>query len=211
MTCTFVSASSLQAKLGLPLASQVTGWATLCTSHLNMTSIYVDDDLAIAILPPFLVPRTISANNRMLVYFLTFCPCFIVLSIRAEGLFYASYCATLWLWIEAESAVRSASTRQEQGEGTAQSQDENNTSTWNPGMLRLDDVRIGLFFLFFVQVGFFGTGKCVAVPSTATVYVADRQAVLHRYRPSIWSLCTGWYQFSIRSSWPLYWRVPTCV
>lgn len=25
----------------------------------------------------------------------------------------------------------------------------------------LEDVRIALFFLFFVQVGFFGTGKCV--------------------------------------------------
>jgi phosphatidylinositol glycan class N len=32
-------------------------------------------------------------------------------------------------------------------------------SGWNPRRLSLDDVRIALFFLFFVQVGFFGTGK----------------------------------------------------
>lgn len=30
---------------------------------------------------------------------------------------------------------------------------------WNPMGLRGDDVRIATFFLFFVQVGFFGTGK----------------------------------------------------
>jgi hypothetical protein len=32
-------------------------------------------------------------------------------------------------------------------------------SEWNPRRLSLDDARIALFFLFFVQVGFFGTGK----------------------------------------------------
>ena len=32
-------------------------------------------------------------------------------------------------------------------------------SGWNPRGLSRDDVRIALFFLFFVQVGFFGTGK----------------------------------------------------
>jgi len=32
-------------------------------------------------------------------------------------------------------------------------------SGWNPRRLSRDDVRIALFFLFFVQVGFFGTGK----------------------------------------------------
>lgn len=30
---------------------------------------------------------------------------------------------------------------------------------WNPMGLRGDDMRIAMFFLFFVQVGFFGTGK----------------------------------------------------
>ncbi|VDC04688.1 unnamed protein product [Peniophora sp. CBMAI 1063] len=147
MTSTFVSASSLQAKNGLPFVSQVSGWTIFFA----------------AIVPPFLLPRTVSANAKILVYFLAFCPCFVILSIRTEGLFYVSYCGTLWLWIQTEAAVRSASPQQEKS--SPRTPQEEDVLNWNPGQLMLDDVRIALFFLFFVQVGFFGTGNVASISS----------------------------------------------
>lgn len=102
-----------------------------------------------ALLPFFLrAPRT--TEGRLLTYFLSFCPCFVLLSIRAEGLFYLSYCTTLYLWTRVEEAVRPETQKLATGEYEQR---------WNPRRLSPDDVRIALFFLFFVQVGFFGTGK----------------------------------------------------
>ena len=106
-----------------------------------------------ALLPFFLrAPRT--AEGRLLTYFLSFCPCFVLLSIRAEGLFYLSYCTTLYLWTRVEEAVRPETPKH-----PAQTNGGEYGSRWNPRGLSLGDVRIALFFLFFVQVGFFGTGK----------------------------------------------------
>jgi GPI ethanolamine phosphate transferase 1 len=145
---------SLQAKLGLPLLNQVAGWTifgALDLIHMHLPE--CDIGLAFAPLLPFLfaIPRT--AEGRLLAYFLSFCPCFVILSIRAEGLFYLLYCMTLYLWIQVEKAIR-----QEKMKPGVLANDKH-MSTWNPMSLNRDDVRIALFFLFFVQVGFFGTGK----------------------------------------------------
>jgi phosphatidylinositol glycan class N len=106
-----------------------------------------------ALLPFFRrAPRT--AEGRLLTYFLSFCPCFVLLSIRAEGLFYLSYCTTFYLWTRVEEAVRPETPKH-----PAQTNGGEYGSRWNPRGLSLGDVRIALFFLFFVQVGFFGTGK----------------------------------------------------
>ncbi|KAH9033937.1 alkaline phosphatase-like protein [Lactarius hengduanensis] len=135
MLVTAASVQSLQAKHGLPRINQVAGWTIFLLS---------------ALLPFFMrVPRT--AEGRLLTYFLSFCPCFVLLSIRAEGLFYLSYCATLYLWTRVEEVVRSETHGQTNGGERG--------LRWNPQRLGLDDVRTALFFLFFVQVGFFGTGK----------------------------------------------------
>ncbi|KAI0035528.1 Phosphatidylinositolglycan class N-domain-containing protein [Vararia minispora EC-137] len=133
---TFWSVRSLQAKKGLPLLSQVLGWVIFFS----------------ALIPPLLPFDHASTDLRLLSYFLTFGPCFIILSICAEGLFYATYCITLWLWVRVEAAARAPGPKP-------------NQSGWNPGGLRTEDVRIALFFLFFVQVGFFGTGNVASVSS----------------------------------------------
>ena len=106
---------------------------------------------ALASLFPFFITAPRTAEGRLLTYFLSFCPCFVILAIRAEGLFYLSYCTTLYLWtLVEEDARRSKMTNKHSDEYG---------SGWNPRRLSRDDVRIALFFLFFVQVGFFGTGK----------------------------------------------------
>ena len=105
--------------------------------------------LALASLFPIFLTAPRTAEGRLLTYFLSFCPCFVILSIRAEGLFYLSYCTTLYLWTMVEEDVRPKKATNGRDQG----------SRWNPRGLSRDDVRIALFFLFFVQVGFFGTGK----------------------------------------------------
>ncbi|KAI0314892.1 Phosphatidylinositolglycan class N-domain-containing protein [Amylostereum chailletii] len=145
MIVTSCSVHSLQAKSGLPLGNQVLGW-----------SIFV-----LAACSPFFGASNASSESKLLVYFLTFCPCFVILCIRAEGLFYLSYCLTLFLWIQAEEAVRTPTTARMVDRASTSS----SLTQWNPGELRMDDVRIALFFLFFVQVGFFGTGNVASVSS----------------------------------------------
>ncbi|KAI9457067.1 alkaline phosphatase-like protein [Russula earlei] len=138
MLNTAASVQSLQARLGLPLLNQVAGWMVF----------------ALASIFPFFLTAPRTAEARLLAYFLSFCPCFVVLSIRAEGLFYLSYCVTLYLWTLVEKDARREKARYRTiPNGTTSG------STWNHWHLSLDDVRIALFFLFFVQVGFFGTGK----------------------------------------------------
>ncbi|KAF8257678.1 alkaline phosphatase-like protein [Lactarius quietus] len=139
MLVTAASVWSLQAKQGLPRLNQAAGWVIFLLS---------------ALLPFFLrAPRT--AEGRLLTYFLSFCPCFVLLSIRAEGLFYLSYCTTLYLWTRVEEAVRSETSKR-----PTQTTDRGEYEPrWNPRRLSLDDIRVALFFLFFVQVGFFGTGN----------------------------------------------------
>lgn len=109
-----------------------------------------------------------SRRAKLLTLFLAFAPCFIILSICAEGLFYLLYCTTLVVWIETETAVRKtiASERPvvrngpillKGGDKRSNGGNENKLeSEYKPCA---DDVRIALFFLFFVQVAFFGTGK----------------------------------------------------
>jgi GPI ethanolamine phosphate transferase 1 len=112
---------------------------------------------ALASLFPFFVTAPRTAEGRLLSYFMSFGPCFVVLSIRAEGLFYLSYCMTLYMWTLVEEDVRGSKMKASYRSTTASGGEDG--SGWNPRRLSRDDVRIALFFLFFVQVGFFGTGK----------------------------------------------------
>ncbi|THH21384.1 hypothetical protein EW146_g133 [Bondarzewia mesenterica] len=152
MSVTASSVWNLQAKRGLPLMNQILGWIVLMTA---------------SIFPTVYGVYSASAECRFLVYFLTFCPCFVILSIRSEGLFYLSYCATLFLWVKVEEAVRPRPVqvaRPGDGNHTVRTKLSEERS-WNPNGYRAADVRIALFFLFFVQVGFFGTGNVASISS----------------------------------------------
>ncbi|THH07373.1 hypothetical protein EW145_g3421 [Phellinidium pouzarii] len=148
------SVRRLVAKEGLPFLNQAFGWLILVLSAL------------LPILFPF---RALPRSSKQLTLFLAFAPCFVILAICAEGLFYLAYCATLIVWVEVEATVRRVSVDKfEDGSPLAERERsvEEVTETdidavkqeqeYSP---RLDDVRIALFFLFFVQVAFFGTGK----------------------------------------------------
>jgi phosphatidylinositol glycan class N len=94
-------------------------------------------------------------------YFLGFSPLFIILSISVEGLFFISYTLTLLFWVEIERTVRSERITDEK-DRLLKKDAENHKAPLSQSLtydFQLDDLRIALFFLFFVQVGFFGTGK----------------------------------------------------
>lgn len=110
---------------------------------------------------PFVYPAPRSnPHGRLLSFFLGFGVCFVWLTISTEGLFYIAYSLTLVLWVEVESALRPYTlatdapvTAAKAAETAERAKD---PSTYRP---HADDLRIAVFFLFFVQVAFFGTGK----------------------------------------------------
>ncbi|OCH87853.1 PigN-domain-containing protein [Obba rivulosa] len=138
MIVTLSSALNLRAKLGLPLLNQVSGWIIF-----SVASIFPFTGYAHAVRNPL---------GRILAFFLAFSACFVILSISVEGLFYCAFSATLLLWIEVEAALRRTSTTENVPDMTA----------YRP---QADDLRIAVFFLFFVQVAFFGTGNVASISS----------------------------------------------
>lgn len=108
---------------------------------------------------PFLYPSGWhTVPTKLVMYFLGFGPCFVILSIREEGLFYVAYSITLFHWIQVERIARLGS-RRENGDTL----NEKTVKRSGEYSFQWDDVRTALFFLFFVQVGFFGTGKYVFI------------------------------------------------
>ncbi|KAK0192589.1 Phosphatidylinositolglycan class N-domain-containing protein [Armillaria mellea] len=136
MIVTASSVRCLQAKTGLPLLNQISGWIVLSVSSL---------------LPFISRVKHSTPMPKILMYFLGFGPCFVILSISVEGMFYVAYSMTLLCWIKVESSLRNAQRFKPE-----------NVQVYR---FQADDLRIVLFFLFFVQVGFFGTGNVASVSS----------------------------------------------
>ncbi|KAF7984541.1 hypothetical protein HWV62_13727 [Athelia sp. TMB] len=120
MGITASSITSLQAKNGLSIVNQVSGWHP-------------------------------SPSSRILSLFLGLGVCFVILSISVEGLFYTSLVGTLFLWVEVEAMLRGVSDKRKP-DSTSYS-------------FQVDDLRIAIFFLFFVQIAFFGTGNVASISS----------------------------------------------
>lgn len=106
---------------------------------------------------PFVYPiKHRNPYSKILSYFLAFSACFVILSISVEGLFFLSYSALLIVWVEVEAAIRSSPSQTvTAGKATTMG-----VARYQP---RADDLRIALFFLFFVQVAFFGTGNVASI------------------------------------------------
>ncbi|KAF7421175.1 Glycosyl phosphatidyl inositol anchor synthesis [Pleurotus ostreatus] len=141
MWVTYGSVLSLQAKTGLPVLNQYLGWMILVTS---------------SILPFIHRVQLPNAATKTTIYVIAFGACFIILSISIEGLFYLAYTATLQIWIEVEAALRHG------GEQEPETRTRSKSKSYE---FRPDDLRIALFFLFFVQIAFFGTGNVASISS----------------------------------------------
>ncbi|KAF3197900.1 Glycosyl phosphatidyl inositol anchor synthesis [Orbilia oligospora] len=141
MAVTHSSVKSIQAKQGLPFGNQVVGWCIL--------------GLSLLALPMHRFTPLRHYQHQLMVIFLSFSPTFIILTISYEGLFYVSFCAMLATWVQMEYLVY------QQINSTKE------TRTKNKGarVLDLGDNRIALFFFFFIQAGFFGTGNVASLSS----------------------------------------------
>ncbi|TFK28974.1 GPI ethanolamine phosphate transferase 1 [Coprinopsis marcescibilis] len=158
------SVAHLQSKRGLPVLNQSLGWTVLAiSSSIPFTRFGYQS----------------TAQSRILRYFLGFGPAFVVLSISVEGMFYTCFTACLLSWLEVERKLRvrpvtpaSESTR-------------NTTAALENYRFQADDLRIALFFLFFVQIGFFGTGKYVKCPISSVVsfYLAPVYRLIPIFSP----------------------------
>ncbi|CAE6506194.1 unnamed protein product [Rhizoctonia solani] len=172
---TISSVRSLQNKEGLPLLNQSTGWTLLVAS---------------VVLPILLGPSAPGSTPKLQQYFLAFGPLFVLLSISTEGLFYASFSLTLFLWVEIEAKLhlkekaapkrlapnptkrnigwRAEALRRELEEDEREKPKITRASAPAPKSSRGltgADVRRALFFLFFVQVAFFGAANVASVSS----------------------------------------------
>ena len=78
------------------------------------------------------------------------------LAIGFEGLFYVSYSLALCLWVEVESVLREHARDRDVPSRKEEPTNKRDAGAYRP---KADDLRIAVFFLFFVQVAFFGTGK----------------------------------------------------
>ncbi|KWU43661.1 PigN-domain-containing protein [Rhodotorula sp. JG-1b] len=129
------SANSLQRKQGLPVLNQYLGWAILIAAS-SMPLLHGR-------------PRGQPFLERLSVLLFAFGPVFIILSLSYEAIFYAVYASALVIWMLVESALAAF----EGGSKVARSE------------LQLSHVRVGLFFLAFFNLGFFGCGNVASISS----------------------------------------------
>ncbi|GJN91719.1 hypothetical protein Rhopal_004742-T1 [Rhodotorula paludigena] len=133
---TWSSATSLQRKEGLPAINQFAGWILLGTASVI----------------PLLHgrPRGQPYTERLAVLLFAFGPAFVILSLSYEALFYAVYCSALVAWMLVESSLASS--------------DKDGAAVFNKG-IRPAHVRVSLFFLAFLHLGFFGCGNVASISS----------------------------------------------
>ncbi|KAI9061844.1 PigN-domain-containing protein [Trametes sanguinea] len=114
---------------------------------------------------PFVAPLPRSSpHGRVLALFLGVGACFVWLAIGPEGLFHVAYSLTLCLWVEVEtvlgadthSVTKVSSSSSSSNNGMQGGSGRSSSGAYRP---RLRDLRIALFWLIFVQLGFFGNGK----------------------------------------------------
>ena len=135
------SARNLQLKLGLPLWSQLVGWACLGPC----SRVKPADIVAIASSLPFVVLRGIRSHElRIALLAGALAPCFVLLSISFETLFLLSYSVMVLTWLDVEAP------RSQPRASRA---------------LCREDVWRALVVLLFIHIGFFGTGNVASISS----------------------------------------------
>lgn len=156
-----VSARSLQRKEGLPLWSQISGWLLLCEWFLLRPRI-ADRMLIPSVYSSTFAFRTLGKAQdptfRLMVLMGSFAPIFIILSISYEALFYCAFIVNLYLWLVLESTVprKERKIRETPTDPYLEGED-----------VPVDGrhLRIALYALFFIHVGFFGTGNVASISS----------------------------------------------
>ncbi|QSL67189.1 hypothetical protein MERGE_001579 [Pneumocystis wakefieldiae] len=138
---TYSSVLSLRAKKGLPFGNQVVGWLVLVFS----------------LMIPFisLMKKKNYYIHNLLIIFLMFSPSFVILSVSYENIFYICFFITLVLWVQIEYKIRLKIAPRSRNKELEKNQE----------LLFHENLRTGLFYLFFIQEAFFGTGNFASISS----------------------------------------------
>lgn len=149
------TSASLNAKKGLPALNSGLSWVILIVS------------LLIPILDGAIGSHHFLA--RVIVVFLTFAPTFILLSVRYvssnasfESIFYFFFGATAITWMLLEREIYHYQSPNNAGNAYS---DIMNQSHKVARKLEMKDLRIGTFFMFFINIAFFGTGNLASLSS----------------------------------------------
>ncbi|KAJ3271888.1 Glycosyl phosphatidyl inositol anchor synthesis [Terramyces sp. JEL0728] len=145
---TYHTSVSLEAKKGLPVVNAVTSWIILASSIL---------------IPIFdRVSQKQHYLYRLVIIYLSFAPIFILLSISYETLFYFFYSMTVFTWLMIEQQLYFYDTKE--FNGIAYTENSTGGETKNRS-LSPNDMRIASFFLYFINMAFFGTGNMASLGS----------------------------------------------
>ncbi|MCO5549730.1 hypothetical protein L7F22_003203 [Adiantum nelumboides] len=155
------SSASLQAKRGLPRLNQIVAWAVLL---ICLTFPFVTGLKRKGVSQP--------PSQRLMVVIFAFAPVFVLLSIRDETLFFGCYTMTLIIWAKLEAGLFEERLYQRNVAQHAAELTNGNTKASSNRIgngfgraLEKEDVRIAICFLFFLHVGFFGTGNIASISS----------------------------------------------
>jgi phosphatidylinositol glycan class N len=161
MITTRASALSIQAKQGLPLGTQIVGWAVMIASLL-VPLLHALDPIQ-------------HYLHRMLVIFLAFAPTFVILTISYEGLFYVAFSLMMLTWIRLEHLIYQEVSQVAPEIKQTPTKSSKTKSTTTPVILSqmktqyrplsLADARPSLFTLYLLQSAFFSTGNIASVSS----------------------------------------------
>lgn len=105
-----------------------------------------------------------SPAQRLTLVVFAFAPVFVLLSIRDETLFFAAYVGALLCWARVEGCLQEERERERRLGAHKEakedaSENEEKEKEKEGRALGLEDVRIAVTFIFFLHVGFFGTGE----------------------------------------------------
>lgn len=98
-------------------------------------------------------PRNQPFFERLLLILCSFCPAFIILSLSYEALFFSAFSTTLCVWMFLECKLSEA-------KGVAGGEAK-------AAAIEGEHIRIGLFFLIFLHVAFFGVGNVASISSVS--------------------------------------------
>ena len=120
----------------------------------------------LSLVVPFVRPARAAENagDRLAVMALGFGAPMVLLSISYEVLFYVCFCSLLVMWLVIERELVAASAWEPLAAGPGEAGEQR--------QLQLSDARLGYFFLFFINVAYFGTGNVASIASfsVASVY-----------------------------------------
>ncbi|KAJ2339473.1 Glycosyl phosphatidyl inositol anchor synthesis, partial [Coemansia sp. RSA 2618] len=103
---------------------------------------------------------------RLVTIYLAFATPFVLLTVSYESLFYFAYSAVLLLWLAIERALYYEKAElQLMAPVRTTRLSQLTPSALEPRRLGLGDMRLGIMFLFFVNVAFFGTGNVASLAS----------------------------------------------